>query len=55
MTGALFKLWLKWRRLIRGFFSVSLALLILIYTVWLLRELIRGVALLAGLPDPGPG
>ena len=55
MTGALFKLWLKWRRLIRGFFYVSLALLILIYTVWLLRELIRGVALLAGLPDPGPG
>ena len=55
MTGALLKLWLKWRRLVRFFLVVSAALLVLIYVVWLLRSLIRGLALISGLPDPGPG
>lgn len=55
LTGALFKLWLKWRRLIRLFLLASLAILALIYLVWLFRSLIRGFALMTGLPDPGPG
>lgn len=55
MTGALVKLWLKWRRLVRFFLFVSAAFLSLIYVVWLLRSFIRGLALLSGLPDPGPG
>lgn len=55
MTGALLKWWLKWRRLVRFFLFVSAAFLMLIYIVWLLRSIIRGLALLGGLPDPGPG
>ncbi len=55
LTGALLKLWLRWRRLIRFFVLASLAFLALIYVVWLLRSLWRGWALIAGLPDPGPG
>lgn len=55
MTGALLKLWLKWRRLVRLFLLVSALFLALIYIVWLLRSVARGLALIAGLPDPGPG
>ena len=55
MTGALFKWWLKWRRVVRFFLFVSAAFLLLIYVVWLFRSLIRGFALISGLPDPGPG
>ena len=55
LKGALLKLWLKWRRAVRWFFLLSLAFLALIYVVWLARSLIRGFALLGGLPDPGPG
>lgn len=55
LVGALFKLWLKWRRVIRAFLFLSLAFLALIYLVWLWRSLVRGFALLTGLPDPGPG
>ena len=55
MAGALFKWWLKWRRLVRFFLFASLAFLALIYLVWLLRSLWRGFALITGLPDPGPG
>jgi hypothetical protein len=55
MTGALLKLWLKWRRLVRFFLFISAVFLLLIYIVWLLRSLIRGFALISGLPDPGPG
>jgi hypothetical protein len=54
LKGALLKLWLKWGRAVRWFFLLSLAFLVLIYGVWLARSLIRGFALLAGLPDPGP-
>lgn len=46
MTGALLKLWLKWRRLIRFFLLASALFLMLIYVVWLLRSLMRGIALL---------
>lgn len=55
ITGALLKLWLKWRRLVRLFLLVSALFLGLIYIVWLLRSVARGLALIAGLPDPGPG
>lgn len=55
MTGALIKLWLKWRRVVRLFLFISALFLLLIYIVWLLRSLIRGFALISGLPDPGPG
>ena len=55
MVGALFKLWLRWRRVVRAFLFVSAVFLALIYVVWLLRSLWRGWALLVGLPDPGPG
>jgi hypothetical protein len=55
MVGTLFKLWLKWRRVVRLFLWVSAVFLALIYVVWLLRSLWRGWALLVGLPDPGPG
>lgn len=55
MTGALFKLWLKWRRVVRIFLFASLAFLVLVYVVWLLQSLIRGLALISGLPDPGQG
>lgn len=54
-TGALLKLWLKWRRLVRLFLLISALFLALIYVVWLLRSVARGLALIAGLPDPGPG
>lgn len=55
MTGTLVKLWLRWRRVVRLFLFVSAAFLALIYVVWLLRSVMRGLALIAGLPDPGPG
>ena len=55
MTGALLKWWLKWRRVVRFFLFVSAAFLLLIYVVWLLQSLLRGLALISGLPDPGPG
>ena len=55
MVGVLFKLWLRWRRVVRAFLFVSAVFLALIYVVWLLRSLWRGWALLVGLPDPGPG
>src|SRR5690606_249570 len=55
ITGALLKLWLKWRRLVRLFLLVSALFLGLIYIVWLLRSVARGLALIAGWPDPGPG
>jgi hypothetical protein len=41
--------------LIRFFFFASLAFLAVIYMVWLFRSLIRGLALMTGFPDPGPG
>ena len=55
ITGALFKIWLRWRRLIRAFVLVSLIGIGVIYAVWLVWSLWRGVALITGLPDPGPG
>jgi hypothetical protein len=55
MTGALFKLWLRWHRLIRFFILASGLFMAVIYLVWLLQSVLRGLALMAGLPDPGPG
>lgn len=55
MTGALLKLWLRWRQPLRRFLLVSALCLALIYAVWLVLSVVRGLALITGLPDPGPG